>query len=410
MKRVISILLTIFMITAMFTACNTAGSDLAEAHDASQYDRAEDDGYHTLYFKDKDKSLSAVATFYNNYSSVSEDVTMEKVSEDDSSVTFSCKGNVKEYNMVYITCGDKRTSSFAFNRCVSGWYNSDDGLLPYTEGQEINYYPEFDHVDMDCNGYEKAVNIWKPGDYDASSAKKYSTVYVLDGQSMAMVGKAGQTLDDCEVVTEQVNAMISSTGYDTIVVAIDTFGDMRDVSRDDELVPDIGELSPEVDVPFTDQKGAEFASFVADTLVPYIQQNYNVYTDALHTSVAGASLGGLEAFYITLEYPEIFGTVGALSPSFWTYDDPEWREYLKKKTFDSNSPLLYLYTGPAGGDTDPYVTQMYERLQNMGYDKDKLILDYNDIGGHNTKFWRAVFSEFLEAMVFRCVEPLQNQR
>ena len=73
------------------------------------------------------------------------------------------------------------------------------------------------------------------------------------------------------------------------------------------------------------------------------------------------SLGGLETFYINMEYPEVFGTAGALSPSFWTYDDAAWRSFLGEKDFTDNTPFIYLYTGPAGGDTDPYVTEMYER-------------------------------------------------
>ena len=58
------------------------------------------------------------------------------------------------------------------------------------------------------------------------------------------------------------------------------------------------------------------------------------------------SLGGLETFYITMEYPEVFGTAGALSPSFWTYDDAAWRSSLGEKDFTDNTPFIYLYTGP----------------------------------------------------------------
>ena len=54
------------------------------------------------------------------------------------------------------------------------------------------------------------------------------------------------------------------------------------------------------------------------------------------------SLGGLETFYITMEYPEVFGTAGALSPSFWTYDDAAWRSFLGEKDFTDNTPFIYL--------------------------------------------------------------------
>ena len=104
------------------------------------------------------------------------------------------------------------------------------------------------------------------------------------------------------------------------------------------------------------------------------------------------SLGGLETFYITMEYPEVFGTAGALSPSFWTYDDAAWRSFLGEKDFN----------------TDPYVTEMYERLKDMGYPADKTAFHYNENGGHHANYWRAYFSELLSAMAFQKVEPLQK--
>ena len=147
---------------------------------------------------------------------------------------------------------------------------------------------------------------------------------------------------------------------------------------------------------------------MADTLVPYVQKHYNVYTDALHTAVTGASLGGLETFYITMQYPKVFGTAGALSPSLGAFDDAAWRSFLKEKSFDVDSPFIYLYTGPSGSDTDPDVTEMYGRLKDMGYPNDKVVLHYNENGGHHHNYWCGYFSEFLSAMVYQRVDPLVN--
>ena len=173
-------------------------------------------------------------------------------------------------------------------------------------------------------------------------------------------------------IPDQVRSMTENTGYKAIVVLVSTCGDMTEYNRDDELVPDIGKIAEEEYGKLTKKKGADLARFMAETLVPYVQKNYNVYTDALHTSVTGASLGGLETFYITMEYPEVFGTAGAQSPSFWTYSDDTWKKYLSEKDFGKNTPFIYLYTGPSGGDTDPYVTEMYNRMIDMGYPADKV--------------------------------------
>lgn len=396
MKRICAVMLVLVMITASVTGCGP------------QKERPQDSNasHHYLYFKDGTKSAHATAVFFNSDSRESVEIGMTENSADSTSRTFCCEGDFSLYNMVKFVYDDDQTKEVAFNRCVSGWYESDDGFLPYTEGEPINYFPEYDEVTLDCSGYEKTIHIWKPDDYDADSEDKYASVYVLDGQTMAFIGKDVQSLDDSEVVTEQVRAMSSVTGTKAIVIAVDTYGNMRDVSRDAELAPDLSAYGYESD---RELKGSEFAAFVAHTLVPYIQENYNVYTDALHTAIAGASLGGLESFYITMEYPKLFGTVGALSPSFLFYDNDEmWRKYLGEKSFDDDAPFLYFYTGPEGGDTDPYVTDMVDRLTDLGYPTDKMALHYNENGGHIVWFWRSIFSEFLEAMVFRCVKPLQR--
>lgn len=396
MKRIVCAILSIVIIMSLFAACTA---------DKKQ-EKKKDEKSNTLYFKDSTKSKKAVATFFNSKSGKKKDVKMKKISEDKDSFTFSCKGDCTLYNMAYVTYGKEKTEEFAFNKCTSGWYKTEDDIMPFTYGDEINYSPKFDDVTLNGYGYEKSVHIWKPDDYDKNSDEKYSTIYLLDGQGMVFLGRDDQELHGCPVATEQVKAMTSVTGTKAIVVAIENV-----FARDYELVPEIGTSMDEKrmgEVKYDSMNGTEFADFVANTLTPYVQKHYNVYKDALHTSVAGYSLGGLEAFYITMEYPNVFGTVGALSPSFWEYDNATWNKYLGKKKFSSKSPFIYLYTGVKKFDTYTETNDMYNRLRKMGYPKDKLLMHYNEKGAHDSAFWRNIFSEFLTAMVYRRVEPLQK--
>ena len=224
-------MLILIMTAASVTGCGTQNTkERPQDSDAS---------HHYLYFKDSSRSDHATATFFNSDSGDHEEIEMTEYSEDSDSRTFCCEGNSSLYNMAKISYGDNHTKEFAFNKCVSGWYESEDGFLPYTEGEAIDYQPEFDEITLDCNGYEKEIHVWKPDDYDADSEEKYASVYVLDGQTMAFIGRDGQSLDDCEVVTEQVRAMTSVTGEKAIVIAVDTYGNMRDITRDAELAPDL---------------------------------------------------------------------------------------------------------------------------------------------------------------------------
>ena len=222
---------------------------------------------------------------------------------------------------------------------------------------------------------------------------------------MVYLGLPGETLLDSEHADVQVQSMTSVTGYRAIVVAVYTFGDEKYYTRLDELVPDLGEMAYDED---TKKCGNDFSGFFADTLVPYIQQNYNVYTDARHTAIAGASLGGLEAFYIAVEHPEIIGTAGILSPSFWIYRDDVWREYLGAKSFDESASFLYFYSGNPVDDTGKETKEMVERIGDLGYPDDRYVFHYTDNGGHVVAYWRGIFSEFLEAMAFQKVEALKK--
>ena len=184
MKKVLSILLSAAMITALLSACGAQNQSEADdgTSPAAEAKNADDSPVHTLYFRDSAKSKKAVANFFNSGSGKSEDVEMKKVSEDSDSVTFSCEGDTSVYNMAYVICDGKEPdrpafSQFAFNKCVSGWYQKDDLLIPYTQGQEVDFEPEFDDVTLTCIDYDKLVHIWKPGDYDATSVDKYSTIY-----------------------------------------------------------------------------------------------------------------------------------------------------------------------------------------------------------------------------------------
>ena len=180
---------------------------------------------HTLYFKDGGKSEKVVAIFLNSASGESEEVEMTKCGEDSDSRTFSCEGDVRKYNVASFDCNGQKTRKVAFNPCVSGWYKSKNGWMPYTQGKETAYVPSFEQVILDCNGYEKKIYFWTPDGYDPNSDEKYATIYV-----------------------DQVRSMIQNTGYKAIVVAVSTYGNMTDIIRDDEQIPDIGECETVGDV------------------------------------------------------------------------------------------------------------------------------------------------------------------
>ena len=358
----------------------------------------------TLYVRDNGKNEEMTATFYNSVSGKTENVKMTKSEEKDDFVVFSCEGDTSLYNMVHVNYKNGPSMDVSFNAFVSGWYLFNNAMLPYVVGSEPDYDPEFETKVFQFEGYDKNVYIWTPDDYDAKAEEKYSTIYMFDGQSVLATGKErGMDNDlECWNVSENVESMIAATGNKAIIVAIATDGS----TRYDELIPDIGDLV--TDELGTKKNGNKFADFVCDTVMPYVQENYNVYTDAQHNAIGGSSLGGLESFYAALAHPDKFATAGVLSPSFQLYDEKVWNAFLADKVTMENAPFLYIYSGGYATDTGSVTEPVYNSLVESGYPKDKIVFSKYEKGEHFISYWRNIYSEFLEAMFTQKVTGLEN--
>ena len=353
---------------------------------------------HTLYIRDQGKNAEIKATFFNTLSGASEDVNMNKTSEEGDCFIYTCDGDTDKYNMVHLTYGDITSRDIAFNKCVGGWYLWNDELLPCAQGKEPNYTPKYETKVFQFDGYDVKTYIWTPDNYDASSADKYSTVYVLDGQTVLSTEISGDV--QCWNVAESVDSMMSVTDNKAILVAVET-----DAHRSDMLIPDLGEIDPNMIK--SEKRCVAFADFLSDTVVPYIEQSYNVYTDAIHNSISGSSLGGLASFIIAMEHPEKFGTAGVLSPSFQVYSEETWVKYLNEKTFSESSPFLYFYAGRYSGDNGDVGSMVYNNIIKTNYPKDKLVFEKYESGTHNIPYWRCIYPEFLEAAFMQKVSALE---
>ena len=353
---------------------------------------------YTLTVRDQGKSEAITATFFNTMTGKSEDIQMQKTGEGEDYFLYSCDAENEKYNMVHLSYGDTTTEDVAFDRCISGWYLWNDELLPYTVGKEPKYTPKFDTQVFQFNGTDKNVYIWTPEDYDAKSADKYATIYILDGQTVLSTEISHDLR--CWNVAEHADSMSAATGQKAIVVAIDTLE-----NRGDDMIPDFAKMVD--DGSNSQQTGTAFANFLCDTIMPYVQENYNVYTDALHTSISGSSLAGLESFYIGVEHPDKFGTIGAFSPSFWAFVEDDWKAYFESKQFDSNMPFLYVYAGGFYTDTGHCDEPVYNMLLESGYPKDKAVFSKYEPGEHQVQYWKNIYPEFLEAMTFQKVAALE---
>ena len=351
------------------------------------------------------------AVFLNTSTGKTANVKMEQTGgNNEKNSVFSCEADANAYNMVRVKYGETESMDVAFNSFVSGWNLENDELLPYTVGTEPSYDPRFETKVFKFDGREKNIYIWTPDDYDKNSDKKYSVIYMFDGQSVLTTGKDRGMDNDimCGNVSESVAGMTAATGNQAIIVAIDNGSPYRD----DELVPDLGHINMERDSSGAKEedislkRGSAFADFICDTIMPYVNESYHVYTDAAHTSIAGSSLGGLEAFYTALAHPDKFGATGALSPTFGMFPEKEWESFLSDKLNMKNAPFLYIYAGGYATDNGDVAEMMYNNLLESNYPKNKLVFSKYEPGEHFIQYWRNIYPEFLEAAFTHDVSAL----
>jgi len=222
---------------------------------------------------------------------------------------------------------------------------------------------------------KRRIWIYLPKGY-ATSSKIYPVLYMQDGQNLfnektAAFGEWG--VDEC------LDTLQKKLDKECIVVGIDNGGDKR-----------VTEYNPYDTPQYGKGEGKEYVDFLANTLKPYIDSKYHTKKGPENTYIAGSSLGGLISLYAVIQYPNVFGTAGVLSPAFWMaptiYSDAD-------KFTTTSQPRFYLYAGSKESTT--MVTDM-QRMADMLQKKERYILRkvVNPLGQHNEKYWRQEFADF----------------
>lgn len=241
-----------------------------------------------------------------------------------------------------------------------------------------------------------------------SEDEKLPVIYMTDGQNL--FDEESTEYGSWNVISAVENEQ-NNTGLSAVIVGIDN----GNIYRDSELTPKcIGEIqhrdyfndifSPE---------GEVFDSFLTDTVIPYIENNFPVKKNKESVSVCGSSSGGLQAFFEGMEHSDKFGFVGALSPAFAVYTEDDWRAYLLSKV-NGDMPYIYMYCGNA----DPLeeilmqsTEMMYDLLPEVGYPYDMfnevLLFENAHNEKHGEKFSLIFCTHFLIKQGKKAVEILK---
>jgi predicted alpha/beta superfamily hydrolase len=229
----------------------------------------------------------------------------------------------------------------------------------------------------------RRISALLPHDYHDSD-RRYPVLYLQDGQNL---------FDDFAPfgnwAVDKRMAMLSEREMGgLIIIAIDHAEEQR-----------IAEFTPSVRTRLGFGDGKRYVRFLADTLKPYVDQNFRTLPGRSHTGIGGSSMGGLISIYAALMYPEVYGKLMVFSPSLWVAPNlGQWKSALSEP-FQGK---IYLY---GGGRESPNLLSQIQRLEknlktNNLTARTRFKFSVDPEGQHNEARWGKEFPKAVAWLFF----------
>jgi predicted alpha/beta superfamily hydrolase len=144
-----------------------------------------------------------------------------------------------------------------------------------------------------------AYRVFCPPGYHENTLRRYPVLYMQDGQNLFFSDEAFQGTH--WRVSETLDLLQSmSLIHEVIVVGVHPQNRMED---------------------YTLPGYEAYGRFLVQRLKPAVDGHYRTLSERQHTGVMGSSLGGVVSFFLTWQYPEIFGMAACMSSTFGYRDD-----------------------------------------------------------------------------------------
>jgi predicted alpha/beta superfamily hydrolase len=240
----------------------------------------------------------------------------------------------------------------------------------------------------------RRVWVYLPPEYHVRMDQHYPVLYMFDGQNV--FDQATSYAGEWEVDETCESLIPAGLIEPLIVVAADNGGLNR-----------IYEYTPWYDPEYGDGGGGEvhLQEFIT-VLMPWVDTNYRTRTGPHNTGLAGSSLGGLMSLYAAYAHADVFGLIGALSPSIW-WDDDELLSYAAGEPKSAAKVYMDMGTIEAGSlvdedhnGIDDYIDDlraMRDLMVGQGFVLDEDLMVVEDEGGmHNEWYWAQRFPVTLQ--------------
>lgn len=161
-------------------------------------------------------------------------------------------------------------------------------------------------------GFKRWMEVYTPAGY--STDKKYPVLYLLHGiggnenREWTRQGVAHVILDNLIADKKIVPMIVVFPNGNATVPAASSQTD-----ADRGQAPARGGAGAGRGGMMGAGWGANFTNDLLNTIIPYIESHYSVYTDAEHRALAGLSMGGMQTRSIALPHIDTFSSIGIFS-------------------------------------------------------------------------------------------------
>jgi enterochelin esterase-like enzyme len=230
------------------------------------------------------------------------------------------------------------------------------------------------------NYFSKVTNSWRnfylytPPGYDQNTNTKYPVLYILHGGGEDQRGWASQGKTDLIID----NLIAEKKAVPMMVVMVD--GNL----------PSGG---------FGQEALRMFEKELKEAVIPFVEQNYRVKSDAQSRALAGLSMGGLQTLYAGVRNTDVFAYLGVFSSGWWSnqpsLSDPEYA-YIKENAGKINSNLKLFWISQGGKEDIAW-----KNCQTMmaKFDEMQVKYKYSEYpGGHTWPVWRNNLYNFAQQL------------
>lgn len=229
-------------------------------------------------------------------------------------------------------------------------------------------------------GFPRTCRIYTPDEYEQDPERTFPVLYMHDGQNIFAHPQSALIDTWCANLT--VEKLVAERCIEPwIIVGIDSgMGRLEEYSGwDDETHQTKG-------------RGEQYTRFIVNELKPWVDRTYRTRKEPRWTGVAGSSLGGLISLYMGQTKPDVFGRIGAFSPTvMWAKRAVfmQWNQHAKNRT------RLYIDAGLAESlnienrefDYGNEVRRFFEHVKRLGYDDHEVFFVLEPGGHHHETDW-----------------------